>query len=521
MDYDIFISYKNDGEGNNFAARLKESLDHSGYSVYFNSHEQKAGSFPDRLKDAVNSCKDFILLLSDGCISQLKENHAVDWVREEILCARNAGKNIIPVLIGKAQMPSDKNAFPESLQFLPAQEVLILPEQYVESPYARLLSLIVSNPGKGDYRNISNGNPQFSIMQDMESTWKRAEEGDLEAMYEMGCMYYYGFPENDWSDNYSEACKWLSAVSEKDHPLAKKADILLAKMYYSGEVPREKQSFRKSFEYNMRGQDFKSGAWFESVLFAKSEGIGADFDYEEISSIIDREAEYMPGTVKNIAADFYIRYGDYRKAIDLLEQIDEIIPDAEYKLGELYFRGVHCTPPRPDPYRAEHHFINAADAGFTDAIHKLGLMHFRGAYGYRQNLNKARVLYKDAAQKGHWDAQYDYAWMCRHGLGGGRDIDDALKYFEMGAQKGHFLCMAELATLYQEPTAYRNYQKAFEWAKRATDTGDPYSEFVLGNLYFWGRGCAYNINEAVIHYKNALKAGVNEAEFMLRKIENL
>ena len=41
MDYDIFISYKNDGEGNNFAARLKESLDHSGYSVYFNSHEQK------------------------------------------------------------------------------------------------------------------------------------------------------------------------------------------------------------------------------------------------------------------------------------------------------------------------------------------------------------------------------------------------------------------------------------------------------------------------------------------------
>ena len=45
------------------------------------------------------------------------------------------------------------------------------------------------------------------------------------------------FPENDWSDNYSEACKWLSAVSEKDHPLAKKADILLAKMYYSGKFP--------------------------------------------------------------------------------------------------------------------------------------------------------------------------------------------------------------------------------------------------------------------------------------------
>ena len=96
-------------------------------------------------------------------------------------------------------------------------------------------------------------------------------------------------------------------------------------------------------------------------------------------------------------------------------------------------------------------------------------------------------IIQDAAQKGHWDAQYDYAWMCRHGLGGGRDIDDALKYFEMGAQKGHFLCMAELATLYQEPTAYRNYQKAFEWAKRATDTGDPLQRICAGESVFLGK----------------------------------
>lgn len=520
MDYDIFISYKNDGEGNNFAARLKENLDRSGYSVYFNSHEQRAGSFPERLRDAVSGCKDFILLLSEGCISQLTANHSVDWIREEILCARKANKNIIPVLIGNAVMPSDKTEMPESLQFLPEQEALILPEQYIESPYTRLLTLFISKPGKGDYRNVSNGNPDYRISEDLKNALEKAGQGDLQAMYEAGCMYYYGFPEQDRSENYFQAYKWLSAVSEADHPLAKKADVLLAKMYYSGEIPREKQSFRKSFEYNMKGQNFKSGSWFESVLFAKSEGIGAEFDYEEISSMIDREAEHMPGTVKNIAADFYIRYGDYEKAIDLLEQIEEIIPDAEYKLGELYFRGVHCTPPRPDPYRAEHHFINAADAGLTDAIHRLGLINFRGAYGYRQNLKKARSLYKEAAVKGHWDAQYDYAWMCRHGLGGERDISDALMYFEQGAQKGHFLCMAELATLYQE-TECKNYQKAFEWAKKAADTGDPYSEFTLANLYFWGRGCEYDVNEAVIHYQNALRSGVNEAEFMLKRIEEL
>lgn len=53
---DIFISYRNDGEGNNFAARLFETLSSKNYSVYFNSNEQHSGSFPDRLKEAIEKC---------------------------------------------------------------------------------------------------------------------------------------------------------------------------------------------------------------------------------------------------------------------------------------------------------------------------------------------------------------------------------------------------------------------------------------------------------------------------------
>lgn len=50
MTKDIFISYKNDGEGNNFAARLESALSAKGYTVYFNPNEQHAGSFPERLR---------------------------------------------------------------------------------------------------------------------------------------------------------------------------------------------------------------------------------------------------------------------------------------------------------------------------------------------------------------------------------------------------------------------------------------------------------------------------------------
>lgn len=47
--------------GNNFAARLADDLKRRGYSVYFNPNEQYAGEFPDRLRNAVKNCKDFIL----------------------------------------------------------------------------------------------------------------------------------------------------------------------------------------------------------------------------------------------------------------------------------------------------------------------------------------------------------------------------------------------------------------------------------------------------------------------------
>ena len=106
MHKGIFLSYhRNDGEGNNFAARLKDDLDRCGYSVYFNSHERKAGEFPLRLKTAIEHCKDFILILSTACVERLRRNEAVDWVREEVLYAKSVKKNIIPILLDNVTMP--------------------------------------------------------------------------------------------------------------------------------------------------------------------------------------------------------------------------------------------------------------------------------------------------------------------------------------------------------------------------------------------------------------------------------
>ena len=75
---DIFISYKNDGSGNQFAIRLCQDLEKVGYSVYFNSNEERSHSFPERLKAAITNCKDFVLVLSQGCLEQLMRHEHID-----------------------------------------------------------------------------------------------------------------------------------------------------------------------------------------------------------------------------------------------------------------------------------------------------------------------------------------------------------------------------------------------------------------------------------------------------------
>ena len=130
MNKDIFISYKNDNAGNNFATRLKDDLENHGYSVYFNSDEAGSGHFPERLKEAIRGCKDFILIVSHGCLSQLMAHHKVDWIREEILTAQLHNKHIIPILMSGVEMPKDKDDMPEELRFLPDIDAISMPEQY-------------------------------------------------------------------------------------------------------------------------------------------------------------------------------------------------------------------------------------------------------------------------------------------------------------------------------------------------------------------------------------------------------
>ena len=100
MAYDIFISYRR-SDASKYSKELYKNLTESGYSVSFDV-ENLGGrqAFPEKLKERIDECKDFIFIISEDTFNWREE----EWVREELAHALTTGKKIIPILINNCNI---------------------------------------------------------------------------------------------------------------------------------------------------------------------------------------------------------------------------------------------------------------------------------------------------------------------------------------------------------------------------------------------------------------------------------
>lgn len=529
---DIFISYKNDGIGENFAARLYSDLSKIGYSVYFNPYVKHAGSFPDELREAVLKCNDFILILSHRCLEQLKRHDKVDWIREELLLAYNNNKRIIPLLVSGVTMPTDKDDMPEDLQFLPSENAISISEPYDMAPLNILLNWMFSKPETDDFykRSFSN-NAEYDVTQDFLDTLNLAQAGNAKAMYEIGIMYYFGFSSLDGSNsdsNYREAAKWFKKVAESENEYSAYADTMLAKMYFSGVMPREGQSFEKCLVHYQKAASIDDYAKSKSDWMVLK-GLGCNFDYSEIEKRIQSgsDEQFNNNNRRDSRlfceiASIYISYGQFDKAASIFEWIKTKSPEVEYLKGLMYKRGVYnITPgsiPVPNYKEAERCFRNAADKNHLQATYELADLYFNPINKEAPDFEKAEYYFKKAAKEGHTESQYKLGWIYEYGLiDGKRNYYNAIDYYESAVANGHTLAALQLSHLYQQSEVC-DYKKAFDNAKRAAEAGCDIAQFILGNLFFFGRGTEANIDMAFQWYEKAYNHGIYQAKFMMDKI---
>lgn len=520
--YDIFISYKDDGEGRNFAARLSADLKKMGYDVYYNQEEQRAGNFPQKIREAVEGCRDFLLIMSESCIRQLTKHEKIDWVREELLVAEKCEKNIIPLLMPGVSMPKDKDNMPEDLRFLPDKNAVTMFEPYDKSPLETIIKWMNSSPvGNKEYKFVFQGNDNYDVESDFRDTLRQAEAGNEKAMYEIANMYFYGFTDGNGESvrDFSKAYLWLKKLYTGKGRYSAVAASMIGRMYYRGVVQGERQSYKKALEFH---EEAAAGGIAQSQLqcaFMQSVGMGCETNYdaaekEYISAIQQGDDMAVSGL-----AQLYYKLGEFDKAENLYRSIVNSHPQAACELGCLYMDGLSSNDKKPNCINAAFYFQHAISSGncIPEARYKLGLLYFRGMNGFMTNFRLAQESFELAAQAGHAQSAYMVGYMYEHGIVES-NIEKAVKYHTMAADRGHALSPVHLAIIYQMPECL-DYCKAYKYAKLSAEYGNAEGEFICGNLLFFGRGCKADNHEAYKMHKKAYEHGLIQAEFMLERIE--
>ncbi len=110
MAYDIFISYRRKG-GYETAKHLYDLLTRDGYKVSFDMDTLRNGDFNTELLKRIEECTDFILILNDTVFERSLDptfKRSRDWLRNELACALENGKNIIPIMLdGFTEFPDN------------------------------------------------------------------------------------------------------------------------------------------------------------------------------------------------------------------------------------------------------------------------------------------------------------------------------------------------------------------------------------------------------------------------------
>ncbi|KAL8669000.1 MAG: hypothetical protein Q9168_006393 [Polycauliona sp. 1 TL-2023] len=165
----------------------------------------------------------------------------------------------------------------------------------------------------------------------------------------------------------------------------------------------------------------------------------------------------------------------------------------------------------------------SADFQYNNAPYELGLLHETG-YGDDIFLDEsyAAQLFTQSADLGQVEANYRLGDAYEHGkLRCPRDPALSVHFYTGAAQKGHPLAMMALCAWYMvgaAPVLDKDENEAYEWAKKAAETGLPKAEYAVGYFTEMGIGCRRDPLEANVWYVRAADQGDERAKHRIAAI---
>ncbi len=234
--------------------------------------------------------------------------------------------------------------------------------------------------------------------------------------------------------------------------------------------------------------------------------------YEEIIYIMDN-FPYNP-RVEYLAED-YLGYGIEKKFREFFEGLEYCTSYED--TAERILR--YCD--NIDKYKSEAARGNRTAAAepipeFYDLEGKLkeadGL--YYGKNGFKQDLERAFLIYKEACERGSAEAQYKLAECYLKGYGTKKDTLKAMSNYKSAAEKGH--SWAQYCTAYHYyagDIVAQDYEESAMWHRKAAEQGNPWSQNELGKCYSQGRGVNQDHTEAALWFKRGAEQGDNSAQY--------
>ena len=170
---------------------------------------------------------------------------------------------------------------------------------------------------------------------------------------------------------------------------------------------------------------------------------------------------------------------DYRRArkwyAHALEQHSSDTPDAAYRLGYLYEKGLGG---KKDIQTACQLYRKAAKAGHPEAQRALGYCYEKGL-GLPENHAKARKWYARAALQADATACNNLGFLHYNGKGVRRSKSQAKKWYKLAARAGSIIALSNLGDLYEDAGRLK---KAVRYYRRVAEAGNKYAAKQLKRL---------------------------------------
>jgi len=312
-----------------------------------------------------------------------------------------------------------------------------------------------------------------------------ADQGNVEAQYDLGWMYYEGL---GTERNIENALLWYKKAGEKK---VLKAQLNLAAIYSKG-VDVVQDYVEAAKWWRMAAYNGDVDAQIQLALLytngqgVKQDGVKAIKWYQKAAEQGNASAQYNLGEIyakgKGVPKDVAKAVDWYQKAA---EQGDA---NAQFRVGAMYDEGSGVPK---DITKSVEWVQKAAAQGHAGAQLSLGMYYAKGQ-DVPKDMAKAVEWYLKAAEQGSIEAQLSLGKIYSDFGSPSFDEVKASKWLTKAAEQGDVEAQAALAFKYYLSIfghgSPSDYAKSFKWAQKAAISGDVVSKYILGSLYLDGKG---------------------------------